>query len=133
MMVLSTGNVVKIARSFNNPKEVAFYLQAVVVAFSPANYNKNYCVKLRFHKKALGYVDYIIRNLYNLGVRFKEVVPLPEGIETGRGIILDNCYELTLTKLRILEEEDESSYTEEYEQKVRAALDKIRATWNEPK
>lgn len=125
--MMKEDNVVKISRNYDNPKEVSRYLEAVIRKFSSEIYNKEYCVRLTFHKKAVGYVDYILRLLYNaFKVQVKECKPLVDGIDTGRGIISDNCWEITLVKLKILEDDTPKEAEEDYEELVKQKLDKIR-------
>lgn len=125
--MIKEDNIVKISRNIDNPKDVSKYLEATIRKFGSEIYNQHYCVKLTFHKKALGYVDYILRLLYNsFKVQVKECKPLVDGIDTGRGLIADNCWEITLTKLRVLEDDNPKEMEEDYLELVREKLDKIR-------
>lgn len=125
--MIAEDNIVRIARDYRDEKAVSKYLETTVRKFSPEIYNRYYCVKLTFHKKALGYVDYILRLLYNaFKVQIKECKPLVDGFDTGRGVIQDNCWEITLTKLRVLEDDNLKEAEEEYLEMAKQKLDLIR-------
>lgn len=124
--MIKEDNIVRVSRDYRDPKAVSRYLEATIRKFNSEIYNRYYCVKLTFHKKALGYVDYIIKLLNNaFKVQLKECKPLTDGFDTGRGIIPTDCWEITLTKLQILEDDEPKDAEEEYNEMTKK-LDIVR-------
>jgi hypothetical protein len=94
-------------------KDISKYSHTILIRCQPEVYNKTGCIKIRFTRQLTNDVDYLCRLWWHLGlVKKGKVEKIQEGVSMGRGININNLYELTLVKIGAISFPDDSDYTD---------------------
>lgn len=96
---ISTDNVVRISRAKEIERGLAPYYESILIRGTPEIYDKYGCIKLRFTKNMKESIYKICQVLWHYGLVVKEINKLENGLEVQRGRILEDAFEVILTKI----------------------------------
>lgn len=107
---VTMDNVVRMSSA----KDFSIYVQSVVMRSSPKIYNRYGNIILRFTHDLRVEAYNLAQLFWHLGLVPQLVRRSEQGIQTGRGEIIENVWELVLTKVGAICFEDNSDFADWY-------------------
>jgi hypothetical protein len=108
MEKVEIDNIIRIS----SRNDISNYSHSVIMRMQPRLYNKYGCIKLRFTKDHTRDVQYLCMMFWHAGLTIQSWEKLPEGLRLGRGVILEQAYEVTLIKTGATLFEDDNEFYE---------------------
>jgi|SRR3989304_858312 len=105
---LEMDNIIRMGSS----KGITPYFESMLLRGQPRIYNKYGCIKIRFTKDLWKDVYYLLSMFWHFGIECSEIKKMKEGLEVGKGFVIEEAFEATLKKIGAIMFEDNEEYAE---------------------